>query len=221
MSPLASYIDHTQLKAICTESDIVKLCAEARQYQFAAVCIPPCYVGTAKEELKESGVKVCSVAAFPLGYNPTWVKMAECSYLLDNGADEVDVVVNVSWIKSGKWSQVREELMALHQIIVEKKAVFKLIFETAYLNREEILQLADLCLECGVDYLKTSTGFAPKGAELDTVVAIKEKIGDKAKIKASGGISDLPTALAFIEAGADRIGTSSGVKLVTENASDR
>ncbi|MBP6398181.1 MAG: deoxyribose-phosphate aldolase [Saprospiraceae bacterium] len=217
MRPLATYIDHTQLKAFCTENDIVNLCAEARQYQFAAVCVPPCYVGTAKEQLKDSEVKVCTVAGFPLGYNPTSVKLAECNYLLENGADEVDVVVNVSWIKSGKWSQVREEITALHQLIAEKKAVFKLIFETAYLSVEEILQLTELCLECCVDYLKTSTGFAPKGAELDTVVAIKEKIGDKAKIKASGGISDLSTALAFIEAGADRIGTSSGVKLVSDN----
>lgn len=217
MRTLASYIDHTQLKAFCTESDIVNLCAEARQFQFAAVCIPPCYVGTAKEQLKESGVKVCSVAGFPLGYNPTSVKMAECSYLLENGADEVDVVVNVSWIKSGKWSEVRAEIIALHQLIAQKKAVFKLIFETAYLSDEEILQLTELCLECGVDYLKTSTGFAPKGAELDTVVAIKNKIGEQAKIKASGGISDLASALAFIEAGVDRIGTSSGIKLVSEN----
>lgn len=220
MRTLASYIDHTQLKAFCTESDIVKLCAEARQFQFAAVCIPPCYVGTAKEQLKESGVKVCSVAGFPLGYIPTSVKMAECSYLLENGADEVDVVVNVSWIKSGKWSEVRAEIIALHQLIAQKKAVFKLIFETAYLSDEEILQLTELCLECGVDYLKTSTGFAPKGAELGTVLAIKNKIGEQAKIKASGGISDLASALAFIEAGADRIGTSSGVKLVTESISN-
>jgi deoxyribose-phosphate aldolase len=221
MRPLASYIDHTQLKAFCTEGDIIQLCAEARQYQFAAVCVPPCYVATAKSQLADSGVKICSVAGFPLGYNPTSVKLAESLYLLENGADEVDVVVNVSWIKGGHWHLVKEELLQLHYLMVNKKAVFKLIFETAYLTHEEILQLADLCLECGVDYLKTSTGFAPKGAELDTVVSMKQRIGENAKIKASGGISDLTTALAFIDAGADRIGTSSGVKLVTENLSDR
>ena len=214
MRKLASYIDHTLLKPFCTENDIVKLCAEAREHGFAAVCVPPCYVALAAQQLRGTDVKTCSVVGFPLGYNPTEVKLNETNELIREGAHEIDVVVNVSWIKSGQWDKVSNELEALHQLMAPKDIVFKLIFETAYLTPEEVLQLSDLCLKHQVDYLKTSTGFAPKGAELEVVSNMKKAIGERAKIKASGGIADLETALAFIEAGADRIGTSSGVKIV-------
>lgn len=215
MIKLASYIDHTLLKPFCTEADIEQLCREAKENGFAAVCVPPCYVSLAARILNDSGVNICTVVGFPLGYNDTNVKLYETETLIHAGATEIDVVVNVTWIKSGQWDKVDKELEQLSALISSHNAVFKLIFETAYLTSDEIMQLADLCLKNKVHYLKTSTGFAPKGAELEVVKAIKARIGDQAKIKASGGISDRDTAIAFIEAGADRIGTSSGVKIVS------
>jgi deoxyribose-phosphate aldolase len=220
MIRLASYIDHTLLKPFCTEADIEQLCQEARDNGFAAVCVPPSYVSQAVQWLNGSGVNVCTVVGFPLGYNDTNVKLYETETLIKAGATEIDVVVNVSWIKSGQWDKIDRELEQLSTLISSHSAVFKLIFETAYLTSDEIMELADLCLKNKVNYLKTSTGFAPKGAELEVVRAIKARIGDKAKIKASGGISDRNAAMAFIAAGADRIGTSSGVKIVADNESN-
>ena len=219
MRSVASYIDHTLLKAFCTASDIEALCNEAKEHCFAAVCVPPCHVTLAVSLLQGSQVKVCTVVGFPLGYSDTATKLFETREMIQQGAQEIDVVVNVSWIKSRQWEKVEAELEQLSALISSHGAVFKLIFETAYLDMEEILHLADLCLLYQVDYLKTSTGFAPKGADLEIVKAIKNRIGNRAKIKASGGISDLETALAFIEAGADRIGTSSGIK-IAENSSN-
>lgn len=213
MMPVASYIDHTLLKAFCTASDIEALCNEANKYGFAAVCVPPCHVPLAASLTRGSQVKVCTVVGFPLGYSNTATKIFETREMIQNGAQEIDVVVNVSWIKSQQWEKIEAELEQLSTLISSQNAVFKLIFETAYLDMEEILRLTDLCLQYKVDYLKTSTGFAPRGADLEIVKAIKNRIGNRAKIKASGGISDLATAMAFIEAGADRIGTSSGIKI--------
>ena len=216
MNTLSKYIDHTILKPICTSEDVVRICTEAIEADFMAVCIPPCHAALASKSLEGSSVLLCSVIGFPLGYNHTSTKISEINALMKEGVHEYDVVVNVSMIKSQKWQEVANELDQISQLLKSEGKIFKLIFETAYLDKDEILKLADLCLKYKVDFLKTSTGFAPIGAEIETVKLIKTHIGNEAKIKASGGISDYQTAMAFIQAGADRIGTSSGIKILAE-----
>ncbi|MBK8701856.1 MAG: deoxyribose-phosphate aldolase [Saprospiraceae bacterium] len=216
MTNLSKYIDHTLLKPICTSEDIKRICREAVEYGFKSVCIPPSHAVEAKKFLADTDVLLCTVIGFPLGYNDTATKLCEISSMLKAGVDEFDVVVNVSKIKSGAWTDVEAEIKLIVTLLKPQNKVFKLIFETAYLDTTEILKLCDICVTHGVDFLKTSTGFAPKGADLDVVKMMRSHVGDAAKIKASGGIVDYETAMNFIEAGADRLGTSSGIRIVTE-----
>jgi deoxyribose-phosphate aldolase len=157
------------------------------------------------------------VAGFPLGYHTLEAKLFEIQNIIQDGADEIDVVINISQLKSNNWSYIDEEIKEVGDLIYSSQRVSKLIVETAYLAEVEVLKLADLCIMHKIDFIKTSTGFAPKGAELNTVKAIKSHVQDSLKIKASGGIKDRLTAIDFINAGADRIGTSSGVEIVTKN----
>lgn len=211
---LNKYIDHTLLKATTTLSDIQKLCAEAVENNFCAVCVNPCYVSAAKKALQGSNVKVCTVIGFPLGQNTTETKCFEAKNAIDNGADEIDMVINIGAAISGDFDYVKNEIAAIRGISRQK--ALKVIVETCYLTTEQITKLTQLCVAAGVDFIKTSTGFGTRGASLDDVKTMAAAANNAIKIKASGGIKTKEFAEELINAGAARIGTSSGVALVSK-----
>jgi len=208
------FIDHTLLKPTATATDIKNLCKEAIDNDFFAVCVNSCYVELAKKELKNSRVKVCSVVGFPLGAMHTDAKAFEAKLAIDNGADEVDMVINLGLIKSQNWEMVQKDIEMVKNTIGDH--VLKVILETSYLNEEEITKVCEIAVLAQADYLKTSTGFASSGATEEDVRLMKKAVNNQAKIKASGGIRDLSTALTFIKLGVTRIGTSSGVKIINQ-----
>jgi deoxyribose-phosphate aldolase len=211
------YIDHTNLKPTATQEDIIKLCQEAIEYNFKSVCIAPYYLDIAKKELRGSNVKLCTVIGFPFGYDHVATKVEAISKAIKCGADELDIVINVSAVKNKDWTTVENEIDSITTVTkIKGKKVLKLILETAYLNHEEIEILCNLCIKSNVDFAKTSTGYAPTGANLEDVAFMKSILGDNVAIKASGGIKDLKFANKLIEAGATRLGTSSGKKLVNQ-----
>jgi len=212
---LAKYIDHTNLKPFATEHDINSLCQEAVTYEFAAVCINPVWVPFANIALKNSPVNLCSVVGFPLGATTTDIKLAETEFCLDNGADEIDMVINLGEAKLGNWTYVENEVRALSNLCHDKGAILKVIFETCYLDQSEIISACESSMKGGADYVKTSTGFGNGGATIDDVKIMITAVDGECKVKASGGIRDKEAALAMIEAGADRIGTSSGIAIVS------
>lgn len=203
---LAKYIDYTLLKATATPAQIEKLCQEARQYGFFSVCVNSGYVPLVAQELKGSEVKVCTVVGFPLGAMSTQGKLDEASTALAEGADEIDMVINLGLLLSGQTAKVRDEIALLKKETADK--VLKVIIETCYLTDEQKRLASQLCVEAGADFVKTSTGFGTAGATLADVQLIKEVVGDKALIKASGGIRDRETALQYIALGVSRIGAS-------------
>jgi deoxyribose-phosphate aldolase len=203
---LAKYIDYTLLKATATPAQIEKLCQEARQYGFFSVCVNSGYVPLVAQALKGSEVKVCTVVGFPLGAMSTQGKLHETSTALAEGADEVDMVINLGLLLSGQTAKVRDEIALLKKETADK--VLKVIIETCYLTDEQKRLASQLCVEAGADFVKTSTGFGTAGATLADVQLIKEVVGDKALIKASGGIRDRETALQYIALGVSRIGAS-------------
>ncbi|WP_297764578.1 deoxyribose-phosphate aldolase [uncultured Muriicola sp.] len=209
---LNQYIDHTLLKSTATEADIRTLCTEAKKYNFYAVCVNSSYVALAKEELQNTQVKVAAVIGFPLGAMASKIKEAEAEFCAEQGADEIDMVMNLGWFKSGLHTKISEEIKNIKSTI--GNAVLKVILETCFLSEDEIVEACKLSLKGGADFVKTSTGFGPEGATLKAVQLMKESVGEKARIKASGGIRDKATALAYIKAGASRIGTSSGVQMM-------
>ncbi|MDH3697277.1 MAG: deoxyribose-phosphate aldolase [Flavobacteriaceae bacterium] len=209
---LASFIDHTLLSPTATEKDIVKLCAEADNYGFFSVCVNSCYVRLAAEELSASKAHIASVIGFPLGAMSTKAKIAEADYCLTEGADELDMVMNLGYLKSGSVQSVVDEIKSIKKVM--GKHILKVILETAYLSTDEILLASTLSKDAGADFIKTSTGFGPGGATFEAVKIMKEVAGDSMRIKASGGIRDAATATQYIALGASRIGTSSGVKMV-------
>lgn len=209
---IAQYIDHTNLKATATPSDIEKLCKEAMSYNFYAVCVNGCYVSLAKNALQNSNVKIAAVIGFPLGAMSTEAKIFEAKDCVKNGADEIDMVINVGWLKAKKFDTVRDEIKGIKEAIGD--TILKVILETCYLTDEEIEIACTLSVEANADFVKTSTGFGSGGATLEDVQLMKRIVGDKAKIKASGGIKDKATALQYIELGVSRIGTSSGPTLL-------
>lgn len=212
---LSKYIDHTILKPNASEEDVKRICDEAKKYNFASVCINPSYVKYVAESLKETDVMTCTVIGFPLGATPKEVKAFETADAIKNGADEVDMVINIGYLKSKKYKEVEEDIQAVVNA-AEGKAHVKVIIETCLLTDDEKVKACELSVKAGVDFVKTSTGFSTGGATLEDVKLMKETVGDKAKVKASGGVRDYETAVAMIEAGADRIGTSSGVAFVSE-----
>lgn len=214
MIEINKYIDHTILKATATEDDIKQLCKEAREYNFFSVCINSGYVALAAENLKGSKVKVCTVVGFPLGAMSTEAKVFEAKKALEDGAEEVDMVINIGELKSKNFKKVEEEIGAIKQAIGDK--VLKVIIETCYLTPEEIVEASELAVKGHADFVKTSTGFGNGGARLVDIELMRKSVNGKAKIKASGGIKNLDTALTYIEAGVERIGTSSGVSIVKE-----
>ena len=211
---LNKYIDHTLLKATATPSEIIKLCTEAKEYNFFAVCVNGCFVSLAKEEVINSQVKVAAVIGFPLGAMATEVKVFETKSCIDDGADEIDMVINVGMLQSGNNQYVEDEISAIKKATGDK--VLKVIIETGYLSEEEKRTACKLAINAGADFVKTATGFGTGGATLEDVKLMKEVVGDSMKIKASGGIRDRETALEYVALGISRIGTSSGIKIVSE-----
>ena len=203
---IAKYIDYTLLKATATFSDIEKLCQEAKHYGFFSVCVNSGYVPFAKELLKDTDIKVCTVVGFPLGAMSTPAKLYETSQALKEGADEIDMVMNIGYFKSGQQGKVLEEIRQLKQEVGER--MLKVILETCYLTDEEKRIACQLSIEAGADFVKTSTGFGSGGATLSDVRLMKEVVGESAKVKASGGIRDRETALQYIALGVSRIGAS-------------
>ncbi|MEY4278635.1 MAG: hypothetical protein RL377_639 [Bacteroidota bacterium] len=215
MMPINKYIDHTILKPTCLVSDIEKLCAEAKQYDFAAVCVPPNFVKLAKEQVAGSDVKVATVIGFPFGYSATEAKIAEIILAMVDGADELDVVANISAIKNGDWAAIADEINHIMPIIRSKGKAVKIIIESGVLTDDEIVKCCDIYGVAGIDFLKTSTGYAEKGASVEAVQLFRKHLPEAVHIKASGGIRDYATAKAMIDAGATRIGCSAGVAIVT------
>ena len=203
---IAKYIDYTLLKATATPADIEKLCKEALEYGFYSVCVNSGYVPLAAEQLKGSKVNVCTVVGFPLGAMSTQAKLYETSVALSQGAQEIDMVLNVGLFLSGNVAKVLDEIALLKQETSDR--VLKVIIETCYLNDDQKRLASQVCVDAGADFVKTSTGFGTGGATLADVQLIREIVGNRAKIKASGGIRDKQTALQYISLGVDRIGAS-------------
>lgn len=205
---IAKFIDHTLLSPTATDSDIKRICQEARDYGFKAVCVAGSRLEFARKLLAESDVLLAAVVGFPHGNASTEAKSCEAAAYAASGADELDVVLNTGWVKSGQWAQVAAELRNLRENVPE--TTLKLILETCYLEDAEKRKICGMALEAGWDFVKTSTGFGPGGATLADVRLMKETVGDAMEIKASGGIRDYETARKYLEAGATRIGASSG-----------
>ena len=208
---IAHYIDHTALTAEKTDADILKLCDEAIEHQFFSVCINSCHIPLAKQKLAGSNVKICTVVGFPLGANLSSVKAFETQEAIAAGANEIDMVINVGWIKSNKWSAVKEDIQAVLNAC--NGTPLKVILETCLLTKEEIVQACEICKALKVAFVKTSTGFNKGGATVEDVALMKQTVGDIG-VKASGGIRDTQTALAMIQAGATRIGARAGIAII-------
>ncbi len=208
------YIDHTILKPTTLVADIEKLCNEAVQYQFAAVCVPPNFIKTAKTFTKDSNIKVATVIGFPFGYSAIEAKLAEVLLAIVDGADELDIVINISAIKNNDWEYLANEINHLMPIIKQNNRSVKIIIESGVLTNDEIIKCCQLYGVAGIDYLKTSTGYAEKGATTEAVKLFRENLPTNVQIKASGGIRDYAFAKQLIDAGATRLGCSAGVAIV-------
>lgn len=211
---IAKQIDHTILKPTTLISDIETLCSEAKQYGFAAVCVPPNFVKMAKELTAGSAVKVATVIGFPFGYSAVEAKIAEILLAIVDGADELDVVINISAIKNNDWLYLANEINHIMPIVRSKDKVIKIIIESGILTEEEIIQCCTIYGLAGIDYLKTSTGYAEKGATVEAVKLFRQYLPANIQIKASGGIRDYAFAKQLIDAGATRLGCSAGVAIV-------
>ncbi|NLL70930.1 MAG: deoxyribose-phosphate aldolase [Epulopiscium sp.] len=210
---IASYIDHTLLKPDAQRKDIIRVCAEAKQYGFASVCVNSYYTSLVKEQLKNSEVKVCVVVGFPLGATFTEIKAAEAKMAIEKGADEIDMVINIGALKDGDNQRVKKDIQAVVDV-AKNRAKVKVIIETCLLTEEEKERACRIALSAGADFVKTSTGFSTGGAMREDVLLMKRVVGEKAQVKASGGIRDYETAVKMIEAGADRIGASQSIYMI-------
>ncbi|MBW3469343.1 deoxyribose-phosphate aldolase [Arthrospiribacter ruber] len=216
MKNIQRYIEQTVLKPQATDEDIEKLVSEAKEHGFVGICVPPFWVKKAKREIGDYDIQLVTVIGFPLGYNMTETKVFETEQAIKNGADEIDVVWSITSYKAGmNWPKI--ELAKLASVCHEQEKILKVIIETAYLSEEEIIDACKISADAGVDYVKTSTGFAPEGAQIQHIKLMRENLPSNVGIKASGGIKSYAQAVAMIEAGADRIGTSSGVQIVEES----
>lgn len=210
---ILGYVDHTLLSQTASWEEIRRLCDEAMEYRTASVCIPPAYVRRAKEYVGDK-MNVCTVIGFPNGYNTAEIKAAEAEDAVKNGADEVDMVINLGWVKDGLYDLVEEEIRAVKK--AARGRILKVIIETCFLTDEEKIQLCGTVTRAGADYIKTSTGFGGAGAVFDDIRLFAEHVGSGVKIKAAGGISSLEDAERFLKLGADRLGTSRIVKLAKQ-----
>ncbi|WP_299110125.1 deoxyribose-phosphate aldolase [uncultured Tenacibaculum sp.] len=213
------YIDHTLLKPTATKEQIIKLCSEAKEYNFYAVCVNGSYVALAKKELEGTEVEVAAVIGFPLGAMTTEAKVFEAKNCIEKGASEIDMVINIGRLLDGQFDYVENEIKQIKEAIGEN--VLKVIFENCYLSKEQIKMVSQLAVNAGADYVKTSTGFGTGGATFEDVQLMKDVVGNKAQIKAAGGVRDAATAQKYIKMGVTRLGTSSGVSLVTKGVSDK
>ncbi len=217
---MAKMIDHTNLNATATVDDIKKLCEEALEHQFASVCIHPIYVPLATKLLEESSVKVCTVIGFPLGANTAETKAFETKNAIKNGAQEVDMVMNIGAFKSGAYDLVRSDIKAVKDATkasgVSSDVIVKVILETCYLTDDEIVKACEIVKDVGGDFVKTSTGFGTEGAVEEKISIMRKTVGRDIGVKASGGIGNFEEALSMLDAGANRIGASSGVNIVTD-----
>ncbi|HYJ37059.1 MAG TPA: deoxyribose-phosphate aldolase [Chitinophagaceae bacterium] len=211
---IASYIDHTILKPTSLISDVERICNEAVEYGFAAVCIPPPFVKRARIILSPSSVKVATVVGFPFGYAPIESKVAEVVLAIVDGADELDMVINLIALKNTDWEYLEREINLVKDIIKQKGKLIKVIIESGVLSDEEILKCCSLYAKCGVDFLKTSTGYADKGATVEAVQLMRRHLPSTVRIKASGGIKTYAFAKQLIEAGASRLGCSASVEIL-------
>ena len=215
---IAACIDHTVLKPTTLIADVEKLCAEAIHYQFAAVCVPPLFIKKSKDLVAGSTVKVATVIGFPFGYSAIEAKVAEVVLAIIDGADELDVVINISAIKNNDWQFLANEINAILPIIKSKGRVIKVIIESGILTVEEIIKCCDLYGAAGVDFMKTSTGYAEKGATIEAVQLLRKHLANNIQIKASGGIKTYTFAKQLINAGATRLGCSSSIQILNEAA---
>ena len=217
MKELNRYIDHTLLKANATESSIIKLCSEAKEHSFYAVCVNSRFVPLCKKELEGSDVKIASVIGFPLGAMATEVKAFETEYAAKNGASEIDMVLEVGMMKEGNLDAVYEDIKAVVDAAAKYDAIVKVILETGELSDDEIVSACQLSEKAGAKFVKTSTGFGVGGATEHHVALMRKSVSEAVSVKASGGIRDRETALKMIEAGADRIGASAGIAICENN----
>jgi len=208
------FLDSTLLKSFSTKDDIKKLCLDAIKYRFATVCINPCYVSYAHELLNGSGVEICTVIGFPLGANTTDVKVYEAKEAISNGASEIDMVINVGFLKDKDYQYIISEISAVKNAISGN--TLKVIIETCYLDDDEIKKMTEICNDTEVDFIKTSTGFGTRGASLNDIELINKYKNKKLKVKASGGIKTREDAKKYIELGVNRIGTSNAVNMMEE-----
>lgn len=210
-SEILSHVDHTLLKAFATWDDIQKLCEEAMEYHTASVCVPPSYIKRIHDTYGEK-INICTVVGFPLGYSTTKAKVAETVQAIEDGASEVDMVINIADVKNGDFDKVTEEIRSLKQAAGDK--ILKVIIEACYLTEEEKIAMCKAVTEAGADYIKTSTGFGTGGATMEDILLFKKFIGPHVKMKAAGGVKSVEDMEAFLEAGCDRIGTSSAISLI-------
>lgn len=204
-------VDHTQLKAVATWKDIQILCKEAMEYDTASVCIPPCYVKRVHDAYGDQ-IDICTVVGFPLGYSVTKAKVSEVEQALEDGASEIDMVINIADVKNGDYDAVKQEIATLKKSVGDK--VLKVIIEACYLTEEEKVAMCKIVTEAGADYIKTSTGFGTGGATLEDIRLFKEHIGSEVKMKAAGGVKSVADMEAFLTEGCSRIGTSSAIKMI-------
>ena len=209
---ISKKIDHTLLSPNATFEQFKKLCDEAVENEFYSVCVPPFMVKSCKKCLTDTDIKICTVVGFPLGANTYLTKMVEAKELINNGADEIDAVINISALKSGDFGFINKEVKSLRQAC--GKNILKIIIETAYLTEKEKIEVSKIILKNGADFIKTSTGFAGSGAKVEDIKLIKSVVGKNIRIKAAGGISTYEQAVAMIDAGASRIGSSKSLNIV-------
>lgn len=214
MKPFSKYFDHTNLKSTASQADILRLCGEAKKYDFYGVCVHSSYVPLAARELAGTGIKVVTVAGFPLGMSSSQVKKYEAEWACENGAQEIDMVINIGALKEGRCDYVKQEILEVVKVAGRHKAIVKTILETCELKEEEMITACQLAIEAGAVYIKTSTGFGKAGATPHAVSLIKETVGDKAQIKASGGIRDILTVREMLRLGASRIGCSASAAIM-------
>ena len=208
---MITHIDHTNLKAFATKEDIYRLCDEAIEYHCASVCIPAAYVKSVKNKYGDN-LRICTVIGFPLGYSTQAVKVFEAQDAIQNGADEIDMVINIGDVKNGEYDKVLNEITAVRK--ATDKHILKVIIETCYLNDEEKIKMCEVVTKAGADYIKTSTGFGSNGATIEDIRLFREHIGESVKIKAAGGIRTIEALTAYIEEGCDRIGSSSTASFI-------
>lgn len=216
---LAKYIDHTNLKPDATEQDIINLCEEAKKYKFKSVCVNPCRVLLAKKNLEDTDILVCCVIGFPLGANTTNTKVFEAKEAIENGAQEIDMVINIGAAKENNWILVKRDISCVVKA-VSGRALVKVIIETCLLTDDEKIKACNCAVEAGANFVKTSTGFSKAGANSSDILLMRKTVGTKCGVKASGGIKHLEEAILMIESGANRLGTSNGVRIINAKKLD-